>query len=104
IYTYSEPDNVCELVSLAVRATVPRRLPDLDWDLGSHDAWVRLGERSVRHRDRFLNTPVLDGRRAPVSIPVEGPALIREELCTVFVEPGWTCTLEPHGAYYLERS
>ena len=104
IYTYSEPDNVCELVSLAVRATVPRQLPDLDWDLGSHDAWVRLGERSVRHRDRFLTTPVLDGRRAPVSIPVEGPALIREELCTVFVEPGWTCTLEPHGAYLLVRS
>lgn len=103
IYTYSEPDNVCELVSLAVRATVPRQLPDLDWDLGTHDRWVRLGERSVRHRDRFVASPVLDGRRAPVSVPVEGPALIREELCTVFVEPGWTCTLDAHGAYSLSR-
>ena len=65
IYTYSEPDNVCELVSLAVRATVPRRLPELDWDLGTHDSWVRLGERSVRHRDRFLITPVFDGRQSP---------------------------------------
>lgn len=104
IYTYSEPDNVCELVSLAVRATVPRQLPDIDWDLGTHDSWVRLGERSVRHRDRFVASPVLDGHRAPVSVPVEGPALIREELCTVFVEPGWTCTLDPHGAYSLIRS
>ena len=104
IYTYSEPDNVCELVSLAVRATVPRQLPDLDWDLGDHDAWVQLGERSVRHRDRFLTAPVLDGRKAPVSVPVEGPALIREALCSVFVEPGWTCMLEPHGAYSLIRS
>ncbi|MCY4369299.1 MAG: hydantoinase/oxoprolinase family protein [bacterium] len=103
IYTYSEPENVCELVSLAVRATVPRQLPEIDWDLGAHDSWVRLGERSVRHRDRFMTTPVLDGRRAPVSVPVEGPALIREELCTVFVEPGWTCTLDPYGAYYLKR-
>lgn len=104
IYTYSEPDNVCELVSLAVRATVPRQLPDLDWDLGDHDAWAQLGERSVRHRNSFLTTPVYDGRKAPVSVPLEGPVLIREELCTVFVEPGWTCTLEPHGAYYLKRS
>lgn len=104
IYTYSEPDNVCELVSLAVRATVPRQLPDLDWDLGDHDAWTQLGERSVRHRNSFLDTPLFDGRKAPVSVPIVGPALIREELCTVFVEPGWTCTLEPHGAYYVERS
>ena len=103
IYTYSEPDNVCELVSLAVRATVPRQLPEIDWDLGTHDSWGQLGERSVRHRSRFLTTPVLDGRKAPLSVPVEGPALIHEELCTVFVEPGWTCTLDPHGAYYLNR-
>ncbi len=103
IYTYSEPDNVCELVSLAVRATVSRQLPDLDWDLGDHDAWVQIGERSVRHRNSFLAAPVYDGRKAPVSVAVEGPALIRESLCSVFVEPGWTCRLEPHGAYLLTR-
>ena len=104
IYTYSEPDNVCELVSLAVRATVPRQLPELDWDLGNHESWRHLGERLVRHQRDFLPAAVLDGREAPVAVPVEGPALIQEELCTVFVEPGWTCTLQPHGAYYLERS
>ena len=104
MYTYSEPDNVCELVSLAVRAAVPRQLPELDWDLGAYEDWVRIGEHPVRRRGGSLLTPVLDGRRAPVSVPLAGPALIREELCTVFVEPGWTCTLQPYGAYYLERS
>lgn len=101
-YAYSEPDTPCELVSLAVRARVHRPLPEIDWELGSSSEWHRVGARELRlGADDPLEVDVFDGAVAPVGIPLAGPALVREPLCTVVVSPGWTVELQDFGAYIL---
>ena len=103
-YAYSEPDTPCELVSLAVRATVHRPLPEIDWELGASSQWHRLEARELRlGADDPVEVDVFDGAAAPVGVPLAGPALVREPLCTVVVAPGWTAALEDHGAYVLRK-
>ena len=98
-YAYSEPETPCELVSLSVRATVHRPLPDIDWELGESSQWHRVETRALRlGADDAVGADVFDGAAAPVGVPLAGPALIREPLCTVVVAPGWTAALEDHGA------
>ena len=98
-YAYSEPETPCELVSLSVRATVHRPLPEIDWELGASSQWRRLETRELRlGADEAVEVDVFEGSAAPVGVPLVGPALVREPLCTVVVAPGWTAALESHGA------
>ena len=103
-YAYSEPETPCELVSLSVRATVHRPLPEIDWELGASSHWRRSETRELRlGADDAVEADVLEGTAAPVGVPLAGPALVREPLCTVVVAPGWTAALEDHGAYVLRK-
>ena len=103
-YAYSEPETPCELVSLSVRATVHRPLPEIDWELGTSPHWRRSETRELRlGADDAVEADVLEGTAAPVGVPLAGPALVREPLCTVVVASGWTAALEDHGAYVLRK-
>ena len=104
-YTYSEPDTPCELVSLAVRAGVRRPVPEIDWKLGASETWDQIGARPLRlDVNNSSEIGEYDGTIAPLGVPLVGPALIKEPLCTVFVASDWTATLQPYGAYLLQRS
>lgn len=103
-YAYSEPETPCELVSLAVKARVHRPVPEIDWDLGSFTQWRRISVRRVRiGADEAVDAGVFDGTTAPKDVPLAGPALILEPLCSVLVAQGWTAQLHSHGAYVLSR-
>jgi len=105
LYTYSEPENVCELVGLAIRATARRDIPRFNWGSNGSNNWRLLGTRAVTilldEDGAALKVPVFDGDTPPIGRPIEGPALIAEGNAVVFVRPGWSCTLEPFGAYRL---
>ena len=103
-YAYSEPETPCELVSLAVRATVHRPVPAIDWDLALSSQWRRVGVRTLRiGEDDRVEAGVFDGTAAPQDVALPGPALIVEPLCSVVVAPGWTARLHHHGAYVLDK-
>ena len=103
-YAYSEPETPCELVSLSVRATVHRPLPEIDWELPTTSGWQRLEARQLRlGAAQPVEADVFEGSTAPVGVPVSGPALVREPLCTVVVAQGWTAELTDHGAYVLRK-
>jgi N-methylhydantoinase A len=108
LYTYSEPDNMCELVGLVIRATARHALPTFSWATDARGEWETLTFRPVRILKDESGAPtevrVLDGRRAPTGTAVDGPVLIAEENGVVVVPGGWSCVLEPFGAYRLTHA
>jgi N-methylhydantoinase A len=109
LYTYSEVDNVCELVGLVVRASAHRARPSLEWPTSEATTWEPSVSRHVAvfagsNGKPHAETPVFDGSRAPVGVRLDGPALISAVNTVVLVRAGWSCTLESYGAYRLERN
>ena len=90
LYTYSEPDNVAELINVEVNvygrspelAAVREKLvPEPSAGPGKRPAYfAEFGE--------YRPTPVFDGRRLTTGAVVDGPAIVEEETTTIVVFPG----------------
>ena len=113
LYTYSEPDNEPEIVSLRTSTIVDTQAPT---DAGSD---ATIPEISIKPQDtrkvimpdsrEIRSTPVYRNighetgdrfKSAPFSI--QGPAIIEEETTTIFVPAGNTIRYDPAGFYLLE--
>ncbi len=107
LYTYSEPDNVAELINVEVN--VYGRTPRLE---GS--ATERLAERTPsaeEHRlcyfeeqRQFTETSVFNGARLTAGDRIDGPAIVEEDTTTIVVFPGCSLSLVRDDAYVMEVS
>lgn len=64
----------------------------------AQDAWFVGGNGARRHL-----TPVTDLDSHAAGDRVDGPALVVSPSTTIVVEPGWRLTVDPSGAFILER-
>ena len=109
LYTYSEPDNEPEIVSMRASTVVDTLAPA---DAGSAAAIPEISIEPQETRDvlmpetqEFKSTPVyrnLGDRFKPACFSLEGPAIIEEETTTIFVPAGDTVRYDPSGFYLLQ--
>lgn len=52
--------------------------------------------------DRFVVTPIYDGRAMRAGQRVKGPAIIEEPFTTIVLQPQQIATLDRHGNYRIE--
>jgi N-methylhydantoinase A len=100
-YGYRMEDEVVELVSLRLVATVPRTKPDL------------AGAPPREHANPTLRRASFDGGwqeievhdRADIGMgsELQGPAVVEFAESTLLIRPGWRATVEKVGTLNLER-
>ena len=111
LYTYSEPDNEPEIVSLRASTVVDTLTP-----AGAGDDET-LPETSIGPQDtrevimpdtrEFRSTPVFRNQAdnsGAASYSIQGPAIIEEETTTIFVPAGDVIRYNPAGFYLLEMT
>jgi N-methylhydantoinase A len=99
-YGYRDPDGAIELVNVRVSAIEERE------DGGSATApsgEVVRSARSARFDGRDLETTVLRGPAVPGE-RCAGPAVWELPEATAVIPPGWSGTVDGHGALVLERA
>ncbi len=109
LYTYSEPDNEPEIVSLRTSIVVDTRAPT---DAGSDTTMPEISLKPQDTRNvimpdsrEFRSTPIYRNMGDDVNSAcffLEGPAIIEEETTTIFIPPGDTIRYDPAGFYLLE--
>ena len=60
------------------------------------------GSRRVVFETGAVETPVYRRDRLPLDAEIQGPAIFEQMDTTIFVEPGWRATGDPHGNLVLE--
>ena len=108
LYTYSEPDNEPELVSLRTSViidTLPATVTD-DEPARAHQTIEAQGAREVLMPDsgRLKLIPVYQrpgGQTKSASFVVRGPAVIEEETSTIFIPAGADAHYDSRGFYLL---
>lgn len=105
LFTYSERDNMVEIINLesTVVGRVERpQLPALARGNRNADQ-TRGGERYAFFEEQggFVATPVYDGAKLLVSNVVQGPAIIEEVTTTIVIFPGWQIRLDDPGMYVM---
>jgi len=87
-FSYANPGDPVEIVTL--RATATGRLPQAQATRDTTaPAGKALPKRRVFIRDAWTEISIY--RRAQLTHPIHGPALIEEDYTTVYVAPGWQC-------------
>ncbi len=111
LYTYAEPDNRPEMLSLRLsvvsrHAGESARIDVARLEEGdAEDADAELvGVRPVllRGAEEPTEVPVYDGASFPVGPSVAGPAIVEEETTTIFVPTGARIRLAEGGFYLLQ--
>ena len=108
LYTYSEPDNEPEIVSLRASIVIDTLAPAAP---GSEKAAPEIpitpqGTRDVimPETQEFRATPIYRGAGNEAGSPfsLQGPAIIEEETTTIFIPTGDIIRYDPAGFYLLE--
>ena len=108
LYTYSEPDNEPEIVSLRASTVVDTITPAGAGGVAIPEISIEPQEtRDVLMPDtrEFATTPIyrnMGDSLKSASFSFQGPAIIEEETTTIFIPPGDTIRYEPAGFYLLE--
>ena len=109
LYTYSEPDNEPEIVSLRASTVVDTLAPAVAGDEVTLTG-IPIDPQETRNvlmpdTREFRSTPVyrnLGDSFKPAASSIEGPAIIEEETTTIFIPDGDTIRYNPAGFYLLE--
>jgi len=105
LFTYSERDNVVEIINL--EATVLGRVGRPQMPVlarGQSDPkHARCGDRQAFFAETagFVTVPVFAGANLLMGNVVHGPAIIEEETTTIIVFPGWKAELADPGMYCM---
>ena len=99
-YGYSDSDQVLELVTIRVTATVPGADVTLAADSGSENA--QRSSRQAIVDGQHLDVEVLRGDPAP-GTEIEGPAVVELSEATLLVSAGWSGSVDDTGTIRLER-
>jgi N-methylhydantoinase A len=105
LYSFSEPDNEPEIVSLRVSTIVRATRPDEQLVGGMPSDAVqrrpRMRDISLPDRAERTGVPVIDGTTLVLNESIEGPAIVEEVTTTILVLPGSTITLRDGGVYVM---
>ena len=107
LFTYSEQENMVEIINLesTVTGKVARpQLPTLE--RGTADSsHARTGERHAFFAEvgGFVATFIYDGAKLLVGNVVLGPAIIEEATTTIVIFPNWRVRLDDPGMYVMRQ-
>lgn len=106
LYTYSEPDNVVEIISL--ETTICGRVPSVKLDAMSEVDTVAVEDYEERNAyfeeyGEYRVVPVFRGGDIPVGQTIEGAAIVEEETTTILIPPKWKLTVLPQACFLLEK-
>jgi N-methylhydantoinase A len=99
-YGYSDSDQVLELVTIRVTATVPGADVTLAADSGSEGA--QRSSRQAIVDGQHLDVEVLRGDPAP-GTEIEGPAVVELSEATLLVSEGWSGDVDDTGTIRLQK-
>ncbi|MFK7966286.1 MAG: hydantoinase/oxoprolinase family protein [Burkholderiaceae bacterium] len=67
------------------------------------DAWIQ-SRRPCHHEEQWFDTPVYDRLGLPVNSSVFGPALFEQSDTTIWLEPGFSATVDSLGNLVIKRT
>ncbi|MEO8132611.1 MAG: hydantoinase/oxoprolinase family protein [Betaproteobacteria bacterium] len=105
IYGFRDLDSAIEITTERMRVTgriPPIRLPELG--RAKRGAAAAASGRRVFHRGRFLAVPVYLRRELGRGQSVDGPAIVEQEDCTIWIIPGWSAAVDRIGNLILKAS
>ena len=106
LYTYSEPDNEPEIVSIRASVVIDTLVSNPTGDKKAITGKT-IGAQSMREvimpdTRELRATPVYNGRDMEAATTITGPAIIEEETTTIFIPTGDVIQYNPKGFYLLE--
>jgi N-methylhydantoinase A len=104
-YGHSDPGAQLELVNyrLAAVGTVPKSGPSRYVSPPSSLGDAEIERRPVFFQGQFLDCPVYERERLPLSARFTGPAIIEEFGATTVVFPSWQATVDGYGNLTLDH-
>jgi N-methylhydantoinase A/oxoprolinase/acetone carboxylase beta subunit len=102
-YGFAREDKPVELVTLLVEAGVPA--PAVAYGRAGRNGARAAATRSVVVDPGRPAVDVAVHRREelPPGAQLEGPFLVTEPTCTVYVQPGWEAVVDAHGNLVARR-
>ena len=105
VYGQSDPEAPVEIVSLRTVHWFPVANPELPGP-ATTKSWdeAKKGSRIARFFPEFaegVDTPVYDRLKAPLGVPLAGPAIIDQLDTTTVVYPGFVCEVDPSGSMIM---
>ncbi|MBX9699260.1 MAG: hydantoinase/oxoprolinase family protein [Acetobacteraceae bacterium] len=102
-FSYSDPGEAVELVTLRITAT--GRLPKPEAADAPPAARPALkGSRRVFEDGAWRDVPVWDREALPPEDRITGPAIVEEAFATHWIGRGWTAAVGPAGALIASRT
>lgn len=95
-YGYAMPAERVELVTIRMRAVVPREKPALPRASTTAEG-TPIEHRTVLFEDGKVETPVYRREDLPAQFEHDGAAIIEAKDCTVVVPPGMRFTVDAYG-------
>jgi N-methylhydantoinase A len=103
-YGHADPNRTVELVTLRLRARVPRLKPRQEsLRQGKPAADAALAEMRRVGFEKVRETPVYDRERLLPGNVISGPALVAQLDSTTLIPPGWLATVDNAANLILER-
>ena len=100
-FSYANPRDPVEIVTIRLTATglLPAALPIAPT---TPEPGAPIPPRRIFLGGQWIQAAV--HRRAAITAPIHGPALIEEDYTTVFLAPGWTLAPTPGGELIAKRT
>ena len=67
------------------------------------DAWIQ-SRRPCHHEEQWFDTPVYDRLGLPINSSIAGPALFEQSDTTIWLEPGFSATVDSLGNLVIKRT
>jgi N-methylhydantoinase A len=96
-FSYANPDDPVELVTLRLTAIGRMARPRLSTDEPSFARKAPTGTRNVHVNGRWEDVATWRRDAIGASSDIVGPAIVEEDYTTIYVAPGWSLTLGRDG-------
>jgi N-methylhydantoinase A len=96
-FSYANPDDPVELVTLRLTAIGRMARPRLSTDEPSFARKAPTGTRNVHVNGRWEDVATWRRDAIGASSDIVGPAIVEEDYTTIYVAPGWALTLGRDG-------
>ena len=102
-FSYANPDDVVELVTLRLAAIGRMARPEISTAAPSSADGAAAGHRRVYVDGEWQDVATWRRETITASREVSGPAIVEEDYTAIFVAPGWSLTLGRDGHLVANR-